>query len=87
MVQSSPGIKAKELAEWCEASERTIYRDIDIISAANLPITNEGHGKGYEFIGNFKLYPMDWDSNTCLFYYVACVIRQTVSHDWVSISL
>lgn len=61
LIQSSPGIKAKELADICETSERTIYRDLDIISAAQVPITNQGHSKGYEFIGNFKLYPTNWD--------------------------
>lgn len=63
LVQTSPGIKARELAMKCETSERTIYRDIDVISGANIPIMNQGHSKGYEFIGNFKLYPLDWDEN------------------------
>jgi predicted DNA-binding transcriptional regulator YafY len=63
LIQSAPGIKARELAEICETSERTIYRDIEVISAANLPIRNQGHNTGYDFIGNFKLYPLDWDKN------------------------
>lgn len=60
-IQASPGIKARELAEICETSERNIYRDLEILSAANIPITNEGHSKGYRFIGNFKQYPLNWD--------------------------
>ncbi|QZT35171.1 WYL domain-containing protein [Caldalkalibacillus thermarum TA2.A1] len=59
LVQSKPGIMAKELAERCETTERTIYRDMEILSFANIPITNLGHGKGYQFVGNFALYPMD----------------------------
>nr|WP_277398186.1 WYL domain-containing transcriptional regulator [Neobacillus citreus] len=60
-IQASPGIKARKLAEICETSERNIYRDLEVLSAANIPITNEGHSKGYRFIGNFKQYPLNWD--------------------------
>ena len=61
LIQSIPGIMAKELAVRCETTERTIYRDLELLSAANVPITSEGYGKGYKYIGNFSLYPLDWD--------------------------
>ncbi|KAA9004791.1 WYL domain-containing protein [Paenibacillus spiritus] len=60
LVQAKPGILARELAERCGTSERTIYRDMDALSAMHIPITHLGHGKGYTFIGNFALYPLDW---------------------------
>lgn len=60
LVQARPGILARELAERCGSSERTIYRDMDALSAMHIPITHLGHGKGYAFIGNFALYPLDW---------------------------
>ncbi|MDQ0193977.1 helix-turn-helix transcriptional regulator [Paenibacillus wynnii] len=60
LVQAKPGILARELAERCSTSERTIYRDMDALSAMHIPITHLGHGKGYTFIGNFALYPLDW---------------------------
>lgn len=63
IIQVSPGIKAKELAVLCEISERNIYRDLEILNAANLPITNEGHSKGYKFIGRFKQYPLNWEED------------------------
>ncbi len=63
VVQASPGIMARELAKHCETSERNIYRDLELISSANIPITNEGHGKGYKFIGKFKQYPLNWDED------------------------
>ena len=63
LIQEYTGIKAKELAEICETSERNIYRDLEKISAANIPIVNEGHGKGYKFIGNFKQYPLNWNED------------------------
>lgn len=59
LVQAKPGILARELAERCGNSERTIYRDMDALSAMHIPITHMGHGKGYAFIGNFALYPLD----------------------------
>lgn len=54
---------AKELAAICETSERTIYRDLEAISCAKIPITNEGKGKGYKFIGDFKQHPLNWDED------------------------
>lgn len=58
-IQTRPGINAKALAEKCEVSERTIYRDLDALAQARYPIVNEGYGKGYRFNGRFALYPMD----------------------------
>src|SRR5690625_2567715 len=60
LIQAYPGIKAKDLAAHCETTVRTVYRDLEVISAADIPITNDGHGKGYKFIGNFKQYPINW---------------------------
>lgn len=60
IVQANPGILARELAERCETSERTIYRDMEALSAMHIPIANMGHGKGYIFISNFALYPLNW---------------------------
>lgn len=63
LIQVKPGITAKELAEVCETSERTIYRDLNYLSAAGVPIQSLGKGKGYKFISNFMQYPMDWDDD------------------------
>lgn len=60
LIQSKPGILARELAERCETTERTIYRDLEALHAMNIPISNFGHGKGYAFISNFSMYPLDW---------------------------
>lgn len=65
LIQSKPGIMAKELADRCETSERTIYRDISILNSAT-PIINLGHSKGYQFINNFSLYPLDWDEEEAI---------------------
>lgn len=40
-------VTARELSEHLEVSQRTIYRDIDTLSAAGIPIyTNKGKGGG-----------------------------------------
>lgn len=49
-------ITAKELANRFEVSTRTIYRDIDILSAANIPIyCNKGKGGGISLLEDFVL--------------------------------
>ena len=49
-------ITAKELSEHFGVSIRTIYRDIDILSTANIPIyTNKGKGGGIHLLDNFVL--------------------------------
>ncbi|OEH86082.1 transcriptional regulator [Desulfuribacillus stibiiarsenatis] len=66
LVQSKPGIRSKELAVRCETTERTIFRDLDYLSAAHIPITCEGYGKGYRYNSNFSLYPLDWTDDETL---------------------
>lgn len=47
---------AKKLAEHFEVSQRTIYRDIEILSSAGIPIyTNKGKGGGISILPNFVL--------------------------------
>ncbi|WP_246589563.1 helix-turn-helix transcriptional regulator [Desertibacillus haloalkaliphilus] len=50
LIQSNPGITAKQLSEKCDTTNRTIYRDLEMLSAAHIPITNEGYGKGYVYL-------------------------------------
>ncbi|SEK73076.1 YafY family protein [Paenibacillus sp. OK003] len=58
-IQANPGISAKELALKCGTTVRTIYRDLRILDRV-APIMNEGYGKGYRFIGEFAMYPLDF---------------------------
>jgi len=49
-------VTAKELADHFEVSTRTIYRDVDVLSAAGIPIyTNKGTGGGIGILDNFIL--------------------------------
>lgn len=56
MLLKKGRITAKELAEHFGVSVRTIYRDIDVLSTANIPIyTNKGKGGGISLLDNFIL--------------------------------
>lgn len=47
-------VTAKELSEIFEVSTRTIYRDVDTLSMAGIPIyTNKGKGGGISLLDNF----------------------------------
>lgn len=49
-------VTAKELAERFEVSTRTIYRDLDTLSGAGIPIyTSKGSGGGIKLLDEFKL--------------------------------
>jgi len=49
-------VTAKELSEHFEVSVRTIYRDVDILSGAGIPIyTNKGKGGGISLIEDYVL--------------------------------
>ncbi|WP_028596324.1 helix-turn-helix transcriptional regulator [Paenibacillus assamensis] len=58
-IQANPGISAQELANKCETTVRTIYRDLQLLDHV-APITNEGYGTGYRFIGNFAMFPLNF---------------------------
>jgi len=56
MVESRGKIKAKELAEKLETSVRTIYRDIDILCEAGIPLTSTtGPNGGVHFIDGYSM--------------------------------
>lgn len=49
-------ITARELADHFDVSVRTIYRDIDVLSSANVPIyTNQGKGGGISLLEDYVL--------------------------------
>jgi predicted DNA-binding transcriptional regulator YafY len=56
MLMNKKNLTAKELAEHFEVSQRTIYRDIDTLCEAGIPIyTNKGKGGGICLTENFVL--------------------------------
>jgi predicted DNA-binding transcriptional regulator YafY len=80
LIQGKPGVLARELAERLETTERTIYRDLEALSAMNIPITNLGHSKGYAFVGNFSLYPMDWTGEETIAFTMLPSILEPMQH-------
>lgn len=49
-------VTAKELADRFEVSARTIYRDIDVLSCAGVPVfTNRGNGGGISLLEGYSL--------------------------------
>jgi len=49
-------VTAKELAEHFEVSQRTIYRDLDVLSAAGIPVyASKGKGGGIRLLDNFVI--------------------------------
>ena len=56
ILLSKKSITAKELAERFEVSQRTIYRDVDLLSSANIPIyATKGKGGGISLLPDFVL--------------------------------
>jgi len=56
LIRSRRNLKARDLAKECGVSERTIYRDINAISSANVPIFYEN---GYKFLSDTFLPPVN----------------------------
>ena len=56
LLLDKPQIRAHELAEIFEVSPRTIYRDLDAINLAGIPLTaTSGPTGGYRILENYKL--------------------------------
>lgn len=58
LIEGRPGIKAKELAEHCEVSLRTVYRDIQLMRLAGIPLY---YDDGYRIAEGFFLPPLHLD--------------------------
>jgi predicted DNA-binding transcriptional regulator YafY len=56
ILQARGRVTAPELAAECEVSPRTIYRDIDALSAAGIPVYSErGSDGGYRLIDGYRM--------------------------------
>ncbi len=68
---------AKQLAQWLEVSERTIYRDVADLLASGVPIDGEA-GVGYRIKPGFDLPPLMFNCNEI----DALVIGARVVESW-----
>ena len=76
-IQAKPGITAKELADRFETTERTIYRDLQLLDAV-APIVRGEYGRGYRFEGNFAMYPLNFtEQEELVFTVLPSVIDQS----------
>lgn len=56
ILLSKKTVTAKELSDHFNVSRRTVYRDIDILSSAGIPVyTSKGKGGGISLLENFVL--------------------------------
>lgn len=64
IISSKGTVTAKELAEYFEISVRTIYRDVEKISEAGVPIAgNGGKGGGFYIMENYNLNNLFMDKS------------------------
>ena len=55
LLQARGRMTAEDLAERLEVSTRTIYRDVESLQAAGIPVYGEaGHAGGYQLLGGFR---------------------------------
>lgn len=60
LLESRGQVKARELAEALETSERTIYRDIDILAEAGVPIAAvSGPEGGFSLLPGYSVHQKD----------------------------
>ena len=57
LLQTRPGLTARQLAEHFGVSRRTIFRDLRALSEANVPLTY-AEGGGYEILEGYQLPPL-----------------------------
>lgn len=60
VLQSGRAYHARELAEICEISQRTVFRDLGVLQDAGVQVTNVPERGGYSISGNAALPPTDF---------------------------
>lgn len=63
LIEGRPGVTAGELADSCEVSLRTIYRNISLLKLAGIPLYCD---RGYRISEGFFLPPVHFDLNETL---------------------
>jgi predicted DNA-binding transcriptional regulator YafY len=58
-IQSKRGLNAAGLAALCQVHERTIYRDLDTLSASGVPCVFDSESGGYHVGAGFFMPPVE----------------------------
>ncbi len=66
LLQSERSPNARDLAERCEVSRRTIYRDLETLAAAGVPVRYRPECEGYQIARGFFLPPTDVEETEAL---------------------
>jgi predicted DNA-binding transcriptional regulator YafY len=66
MLQSERFPNARELATQCEVSRRTIYRDVELLVEAGVPVHYRREQQGYQLAKGFFLPPTSLDETEAL---------------------
>jgi predicted DNA-binding transcriptional regulator YafY len=59
LIQGSKGLNAKRLGELCDTTERNIYRDLNMLEGAGVPVWHDPESGGYLIRRDFFLRPVD----------------------------
>lgn len=86
-IQNRPGITARELAERLEISRRTLQRDIQTLGEANVPIIYDEEKRGYQFLGRFALFSVDWTDAERRAFYTLPSLLEKMPHMFTSETL
>ncbi len=84
LLQTERCPNARRLAEICEVSRRTIYRDLAALTGAGIPVIYRSDRQGYQLAQNVFLQPPKIDEREALALLVSC--RQWSSGDDLGLS-
>lgn len=71
-LQAAKGLNANELAEVGEVSRRTIFRDLDVLRQAGVPLLFDDEARVYRIPGTYYLPPTNFTAEEALAMIVLC---------------
>ncbi len=88
LLEARKQVKAKELAEALEASERTIYRDIEVLCEAGIPIAaTSGPSGGFSLMEGYSINSRDLQGDDIVNLYLSGIGVRPAQHTDASVRL